>query len=65
MFYTAFTCAPIFVAVISFFTYIMTGHEMTVSVAFTVRSREAVVVLLKLANIHTTFQSITLFNMVR
>lgn len=37
MFYLSFTFAPIFVAIVSFFTFIMTGHEMTVSIAFTVR----------------------------
>jgi hypothetical protein len=36
LFYTVFTCAPILVAVISFFVFIVSGHEMTVSIAFTV-----------------------------
>jgi hypothetical protein len=36
LFQAAFTCAPILVAVVSFFIFIISGHEMTVSIAFTV-----------------------------
>lgn len=32
------TCAPVFIAVISFFVYVMGGNELTISVAFTVRN---------------------------
>jgi uncharacterized membrane protein YdbT with pleckstrin-like domain len=38
LFYLLWTCAPILVSVISFFTYVMLGHELTISVAFTVCS---------------------------
>lgn len=36
MFYVLWMCAPILVSIISFFTYVMLGNELTVSVAFTV-----------------------------
>ena len=36
MFYLLWTCAPILVSIISFFTFVVTGHELSVSVAFTV-----------------------------
>ncbi|GLB44359.1 putative ABC transporter transmembrane region [Lyophyllum shimeji] len=35
MFYLLWTCAPILVSIISFFTYVMQGKELTISVAFT------------------------------
>ncbi|KZT21758.1 multidrug resistance-associated ABC transporter [Neolentinus lepideus HHB14362 ss-1] len=35
MFSMLWTCAPILVSLISFFTYVMLGHELTVSIAFT------------------------------
>ncbi|TFK50633.1 P-loop containing nucleoside triphosphate hydrolase protein, partial [Heliocybe sulcata] len=35
MFSLLWTCAPILVSLISFFTYVMLGHELTVSIAFT------------------------------
>ncbi|KAJ6590007.1 hypothetical protein DFH09DRAFT_1359037 [Mycena vulgaris] len=34
-FYTLWVTAPIFISVISFFTYVMMGHELTISTAFT------------------------------
>jgi len=38
LFYCLWTCMPIFVSVISFYAYVMSGHELEVSVAFTVCS---------------------------
>ncbi|KAF9526193.1 multidrug resistance-associated ABC transporter [Crepidotus variabilis] len=35
MFYMLWTCAPILVSIISFFTFVMRGNELTISVAFT------------------------------
>lgn len=35
-FYFAFTCAPILVSVFAFLAFIWSGHEMTISIAFTV-----------------------------
>ncbi|KAF9007200.1 hypothetical protein BDQ17DRAFT_1351594 [Cyathus striatus] len=35
MFYLLWSCAPILVSIVSFFTYVMLGNELTVSVAFT------------------------------
>ncbi|KAF8153792.1 multidrug resistance-associated ABC transporter [Crassisporium funariophilum] len=35
MFYLLWTCAPILVSIISFFTYVMQGNKLTISVAFT------------------------------
>ena len=37
LFYLLWTCAPIFVSIISFTTYVMRGNQLTVSTAFTVR----------------------------
>ncbi|KAF7982635.1 hypothetical protein HWV62_27065 [Athelia sp. TMB] len=51
-FHLAFTFSPVLVAVVSFWVYILSGHEMTISIAFT--------------SIHWPVpQSITLFAMVR
>jgi hypothetical protein len=36
-------CAPILVSIISFFTYIMLGNELTISVAFTVCSNRLLI----------------------
>ena len=36
MFSMLWTCAPILVSVISFFTFVMQGKQLTVSIAFTV-----------------------------
>ncbi|KAF9442979.1 multidrug resistance-associated ABC transporter [Macrolepiota fuliginosa MF-IS2] len=35
MFYFLWTCAPIFVSIISFFTYVVRGNNLTISTAFT------------------------------
>ncbi|KAF8812935.1 multidrug resistance-associated ABC transporter [Phlegmacium glaucopus] len=35
MFYLLWTCAPIFVSILSFFTFVMQGNQLTISVAFT------------------------------
>ncbi|KAF9533294.1 hypothetical protein CPB83DRAFT_880389 [Crepidotus variabilis] len=34
-FHLLWTCAPIFVSIVSFFTYVMQGNELTIGVAFT------------------------------
>lgn len=61
LFYLLWTCAPTLISVLSFFTFVMLGNELTVSVAFTVRSNYL--------PFHTTQircqQAIVLFNMVR
>jgi len=36
LFSSLWNCAPILVSVVSFFAYVMSGNELTVSVAFTV-----------------------------
>lgn len=36
MFYLLWTCAPILISIISFFTFVMQGNQLTISVAFTV-----------------------------
>ena len=36
LFYTLWTTAPILVSITSFFVYVMTGHVLTFSTAFTV-----------------------------
>ncbi|PPQ62804.1 hypothetical protein CVT24_000498 [Panaeolus cyanescens] len=35
MFYLLWTCAPILVSIISFFTFVMVGNQLTVGIAFT------------------------------
>ena len=37
LFFLIWTCAPIFVSIISFMTYVMQGNQLTISTAFTVR----------------------------
>ena len=37
LFNALWTCAPILISIISFFTYVMLGNQLTVGVAFTVR----------------------------
>jgi hypothetical protein len=36
MFYALWTFAPTFISIISFFTYVMLGNQLTIGVAFTV-----------------------------
>jgi hypothetical protein len=36
VFYALWTFAPIFISIISFFTYVMLGNQLTIGVAFTV-----------------------------
>ena len=36
MFFSLWACATIFISIISFFTYVMLGNQLTIGVAFTV-----------------------------
>ena len=36
MFYALWNCGTIFISIISFFTYVMLGNQLTIGVAFTV-----------------------------
>ena len=67
LFYLLWTCAPIFVSIISFMTYVMRGNQLTISTAFTVR--RSLSAFLKVISMLTPIlphsQAIALFNMVR
>ena len=63
MLHALWTFAPIFISIISFFTYVMLGNQLTIGVAFTVYSTPSFVMSQFL---HDFFkQAIALFNMIR
>lgn len=65
MFSMLWTTAPILVSIISFFTFVVQGKELTVGIAFTVRSESGLFLESSRQLIFYSDQAIALFNMVR